>query len=71
MKFIFTTNLGQFCRAYHSIEYKHICIPSPTNNDAHINTLNALFCVRCGKISIEITIFTPKKKILFIIKIFK
>jgi hypothetical protein len=59
-KCLFTTYRGQFCRAYHSIEYKHICIPSPKNNDAQIKTLNALFCVRCGNISIEITILSAK-----------
>jgi hypothetical protein len=56
-----TTARGQFCRAYHSIEYKHICIPSPTNKDVQIKTLNALFCVRCGKINIEITLNKNKK----------
>jgi hypothetical protein len=40
---ILTTARGQFCRAYHSMEYKHICIPSPTNNDVHIKILKAIF----------------------------
>ena len=52
---ILTTARGQFCRAYHSIEYKHICIPSPTNRDVQMNILKILFCVRCGRINMEIT----------------
>lgn len=50
-----TTARGQFCRAYHSIEYRHICIPSPTKSEHQMNTLKALFRVRWGRISIEIT----------------
>lgn len=52
---VLTTARGQFCRAYHSIEYKHICIPSPTNRDVQMKTLKILFWVRCGRINIEIT----------------